>query len=62
MVAPPTREAHGDELEKGRGVRAPQNAGRRKSGIVAVGLFEVTKCSMHCRRTGDSIAQCYGHN
>lgn len=61
MVAAPIREAHGDELEKGREVLAPQNAGRRKTGIVAVGLFEVTKCSMHCRRTGDSIAQCLGY-
>lgn len=58
MVAPPMREAHGDELEKGRRVRALQNAGRRKSGTVAVGLFELTKCSMHCRRTGDSMAEC----
>lgn len=57
MVAPPIREAHGDELEKGRGVLAPQNAGRRKSGIDAVGLFELSECSMHCRRTGESIAK-----
>ena len=56
MVAPPIREAHGCELEKGRGVVAPQNAGTRKSGIVAVGLFGFTMCSMHWRRMGDSMA------
>ena len=59
IVAPPIREAHRDELEKGRGVLASQNAGRRKSGIVAVSLFEVIKCSMHCRRTGESITECF---
>lgn len=58
MVAAPIREAHGGELEKGRGVVALQNAGRRKPEIVAVGRFAFTKCSMHCRRKGDSIAAC----
>ena len=62
IVAPPIREAHCDEAENGREVFALQKAGRRKSGIVAVGLFELAKCSMHCRRTGASMVACLQGN
>lgn len=55
-VAPPTREAHGIEVEKGRTVGVELKAGRRNAGRHPTGEGCVVSCRKHRPPRGDSMA------
>jgi len=58
-VAPPTREAHGVEVENGRTLGVQMKAGRRKAGRHPTGEGCVVSCRRYRAPLGDSMAVVY---
>lgn len=59
-VAPPTREAHGVEVENDRTLGVEMKAGRRKAGRDSTGGMWAMVCRTHRPPPKDSIAAIYG--